>query len=125
MTLTYIDVGPFFLPALLIMMAVKFFMVVCFFMHLKFDNRLFSVLFYIGLLPRRRRLRRRPGHVPLLRQLSRLGCGRVRSVMPVASSLPQETGRVRPCDPFRFQAHPEVWLLVAVLDRRATCTWCA
>ncbi len=49
MTLTYIDVGPLFLPALLIMMAAKFLIVVSFFMHLKFDNKLFSVLFYMGL----------------------------------------------------------------------------
>lgn len=43
------DLGPVFLPALLILMAVKFFAVVLFFMHLKFDNRLFSLLFYLGL----------------------------------------------------------------------------
>ena len=48
-TLTYIDVGPLFLPALLIMMAAKFLIVVSFFMHLKFDNKLFSFLFYMGL----------------------------------------------------------------------------
>jgi cytochrome c oxidase subunit IV len=45
----YIDFGPFFLPALLIMMAVKFIMVVSYFMHLKFDNKLFSFMFYAGL----------------------------------------------------------------------------
>ncbi len=49
-TLTYIDVGPLFLPALLIMMVAKFVTVVSYFMHLKFDNRIFSVLFYMGLL---------------------------------------------------------------------------
>jgi cytochrome c oxidase subunit 4 len=43
------DLGPVFLPALLILMAVKFFAVVMYFMHLKFDNRLFSLLFYMGL----------------------------------------------------------------------------
>ena len=43
------DLGAFFLPALLILMAVKFFAVVLFFMHLRFDNRLFSVMFYMGL----------------------------------------------------------------------------
>jgi cytochrome c oxidase subunit 4 len=48
-TLTYIDVGPLFLPALLIMMAAKFLIVVSFFMHLKFDNKMFSFLFYMGL----------------------------------------------------------------------------
>ena len=36
-------------PSLLIMMTVKFFVVVLYFMHLKFDSRLFSLLFYIGL----------------------------------------------------------------------------
>ena len=46
----YIDFGPFFMPALMIMMVVKFLMVVSYFMHLKFDNRLFSWLFYAGLI---------------------------------------------------------------------------
>jgi len=41
--------GAFFLPLLLIMMAIKFFAVVFYFMHLKFDNRLFGLLFYTGL----------------------------------------------------------------------------
>lgn len=45
----YVDFGPFFMPALLIMMIVKFVMVVSYFMHLKFDNRIFSYMFYIGL----------------------------------------------------------------------------
>ena len=48
-TLSYIDVGPIFLPALLILMVAKFFTVVSYFMHLKFDNQLFSLLFYLGL----------------------------------------------------------------------------
>jgi cytochrome c oxidase subunit 4 len=43
------DLGPIFLPALLILMLVKFFSVVMYFMHLKFDNRLFSLMFYMGL----------------------------------------------------------------------------
>ncbi len=43
------DIGALFLPALLILMAIKFFCVVLFFMHLRFDNRLFSVMFYMGL----------------------------------------------------------------------------
>lgn len=46
---SYIDIGPLFLPSLLIMMVVKFFVVVSFFMHLKFDHKLFSWLFYAGL----------------------------------------------------------------------------
>ena len=50
-TSTYwIDFGPLFMPALLIMMTVKFLMVVSLFMHLKFDNKIFSYLFYSGLL---------------------------------------------------------------------------
>ena len=49
-TSTYwIDLGALFMPALLIMMVIKFFMVVMLFMHLKFDNKLFGVLFYAGL----------------------------------------------------------------------------
>jgi cytochrome c oxidase subunit 4 len=43
------DLGPVFLPLLLFLMAVKFFAVVMFFMHLKFDNRLFGIMFYSGL----------------------------------------------------------------------------
>jgi cytochrome c oxidase subunit 4 len=38
------------LPLLLILMGVKFFSVVLYFMHLKFDNRLFSLMFYIGIV---------------------------------------------------------------------------
>ncbi|MGI9031496.1 MAG: cytochrome C oxidase subunit IV family protein [Ilumatobacteraceae bacterium] len=49
-TLTYIDVGALFLPALLIMMAAKFLIVVSYFMHLKFDNKIFSFMFYLGLV---------------------------------------------------------------------------
>lgn len=49
-TSTYwIDFGPFFLPSLLIMMALKFVMVVSYFMHLKWDSKIFSWLFYSGL----------------------------------------------------------------------------
>jgi len=43
------DLGAFFLPLLLTLMLVKFFSVVLYFMHLKFDNRWFSILFYMGL----------------------------------------------------------------------------
>jgi cytochrome c oxidase subunit 4 len=49
-TLSYVDVGPIFLPALLIMMVAKFIIVVSFFMHLKFDNRIFSFMFYLGVV---------------------------------------------------------------------------
>jgi cytochrome c oxidase subunit 4 len=35
--------------ALIIMMTIKFFMIILVFMHLKFDNRLFSLMFYMGL----------------------------------------------------------------------------
>ena len=45
----YVDFGRLFLPALLIMMVIKFVMVVSYFMHLKFDNKVFSWLFYTGL----------------------------------------------------------------------------
>ncbi len=47
---SYIDLGPIFLPALLGMMVVKFAIVVRMFMHLKFDDRIFSWLFYTGLV---------------------------------------------------------------------------
>jgi cytochrome c oxidase subunit 4 len=50
-TSTYwIDFGPLFMPMLLILMTIKFVMVVSLFMHLKFDNKIFSYLFYSGLL---------------------------------------------------------------------------
>lgn len=49
-TSTYwIHLGGFATPLLLILMTIKFFMIVMIFMHLKFDSKLFSVLFYIGL----------------------------------------------------------------------------
>jgi cytochrome c oxidase subunit 4 len=43
------DLGAWFLPLLLVLMLIKFFSVVLYFMHLKFDNRLFSIMFYMGL----------------------------------------------------------------------------
>jgi cytochrome c oxidase subunit 4 len=46
---SYIDIGAFFLPVLLALMVLKFFTVVWYFMHVKFDNPLFGRLFYIGL----------------------------------------------------------------------------
>ena len=49
--LTYfVDFGPLQTPALLIMMVVKFAMVAMFFMHLKFDNKLFSWVFVAGIV---------------------------------------------------------------------------
>jgi cytochrome c oxidase subunit IV len=48
--LYYLDIGKLFLPAVMILMVVKFVTVVSLFMHLRFDNRLFSWLFYSGLL---------------------------------------------------------------------------
>lgn len=45
----YVDFGPLFMPSLMAMMVVKFVMVVSYFMHLKFDKRVFSVMFYAGL----------------------------------------------------------------------------
>ena len=45
----YVNFGPLFMPALLTMMVVKFVMVVSYFMHLKFDSKVFSFLFYTGL----------------------------------------------------------------------------
>ena len=42
--------GSFLVPALLIMMAIKFFIVVSYFMHLKHDSALFKFSFYVGLI---------------------------------------------------------------------------
>jgi len=48
--LTEIDMnGSLFMALLLGLMAIKFWVVVSFFMHLRFDNKLFSWLFYSGL----------------------------------------------------------------------------
>jgi cytochrome c oxidase subunit 4 len=47
--LSYSDIGPVFLPALLILMSIKFVMVVLFFMHLRFDSRWFNMAFWMGL----------------------------------------------------------------------------
>jgi len=47
---SYIDIGPLFLPVLLGLMVVKFFTVVFYFMHIRFDHKLFGRLFYIGLV---------------------------------------------------------------------------
>ncbi|MGA7757431.1 MAG: cytochrome C oxidase subunit IV family protein [Ilumatobacteraceae bacterium] len=41
--------GPLLIVSLLVLMAVKFLFVILFFMHLRFDSRLFSLVFYIGL----------------------------------------------------------------------------
>jgi cytochrome c oxidase subunit IV len=50
-TSTYwVDFGAFFLPTLLILMAIKFVMVASLFMHLKGDSKIFSYLFYSGLI---------------------------------------------------------------------------
>lgn len=43
------DLGKAFLPLLLILMLVKFFAVVLFFMHLRFDSKVFSLMFYTGI----------------------------------------------------------------------------
>ena len=47
---SYVDLGPVFIPLLLFLMAVKFLTVVLYFMHLKFDNKIFKRLFYTGLI---------------------------------------------------------------------------
>jgi len=46
---SYMDLGPIFIPLLIVLMLIKFFAVVLFFMHLRFDNRWFSILFYMGM----------------------------------------------------------------------------
>lgn len=48
--LYYLDLGKLYLPILLILMAIKFLTVVSLFMHLKYDNKMFSLLFYSGLI---------------------------------------------------------------------------
>ena len=47
---TYVvDIGDFLIPALMVMMTVKFALVVGFFMHLRFDSRLLTWVFVAGL----------------------------------------------------------------------------
>ncbi len=45
-----LDWGDFLIPALLFMMVVKFYLVAGWFMHLKFDNKIFSGMFGAGLV---------------------------------------------------------------------------
>ncbi|MEO7369333.1 MAG: cytochrome C oxidase subunit IV family protein [Ilumatobacteraceae bacterium] len=47
--LYYLDLGKLYLPILLILMVIKFLTVVSLFMHLKYDNKMFAWLFYMGL----------------------------------------------------------------------------
>jgi cytochrome c oxidase subunit IV len=47
--LYYLDLGKWYLPILLVLMLIKFLTVVSLFMHLRFDNKIFSWLFYSGL----------------------------------------------------------------------------
>jgi cytochrome c oxidase subunit 4 len=49
-SLYYIDIGSAMIPALLVMMAVKFAIVVAYFMHLRFDSLLFRRIFVGGLV---------------------------------------------------------------------------
>ncbi len=46
----YMSLGAFLLPILMVLMVIKFALVVLYFMHLKFDNKLFSTLFTAPLL---------------------------------------------------------------------------
>jgi cytochrome c oxidase subunit 4 len=46
----YVDFGPLFYPVLIILMVIKFILVVSYFMHLKFDSKIFSWMFYSGLI---------------------------------------------------------------------------
>ncbi|MCU1366913.1 MAG: hypothetical protein JWN39_2552 [Ilumatobacteraceae bacterium] len=49
-TLTYLHLpGKLFMTILLVLMVAKFWTVVSYFMHLKFDNKIFTRLFYTGL----------------------------------------------------------------------------
>lgn len=45
----YVDFGPLSMPVLMITMVIKFWLVVVWFMHLKFDHPIFKRIFYMGL----------------------------------------------------------------------------
>jgi len=45
---SYIELGALLVPILLILSAIKFVIVVAFFMHLRFDNRVFTIVFFAG-----------------------------------------------------------------------------
>ena len=47
---SYMDLGAAFLPLLFVLMILKFALVVLFFMHLRFDNKIFGRLFWSGLI---------------------------------------------------------------------------
>jgi cytochrome c oxidase subunit 4 len=47
---SYVDLGSFFLPILFVLMAVKFVLVVLFFMHLRYDAKIFGRLFWSGFI---------------------------------------------------------------------------
>ena len=47
---SYIDIGKLFVPSLVVMMTAKFGIVAAYFMHLKFDNNLFTRVFVSGLI---------------------------------------------------------------------------
>jgi cytochrome c oxidase subunit IV len=47
---SYIDIGKVFVPLLVVCMIAKFGIVAGFFMHLKFDNALFTRVFVAGIL---------------------------------------------------------------------------
>ncbi len=48
--LYYLDLHSWYMPILMILMVVKFLTVVSVFMHLRYDNKIFSMLFYSGLI---------------------------------------------------------------------------
>ncbi len=45
----YVDFGPLGIPMLIVLMTIKFVMVANLFMHLKFDNRMYTRMLYGGL----------------------------------------------------------------------------
>ena len=48
--LYFVDTGPIEVPGLLILMVVKFWIVVAYFMHLRFDSKLFTWMFVGGMV---------------------------------------------------------------------------
>ena len=98
---------PVWSPFLLLLMAIKFWIVAYFFMHLKFDKPILTRLFYSGLAPR-------PS-----RSTWRSPCLMLHGFRGRSALTPMSRRSPPPIPIWRWQPHPEVWLLVGWGHRAA------